>query len=128
MAKDYKATDYGDLYVDPDTHDLVLINGLEEIAQRIKATLETNYHEMEILDPEQGLDYTNFLGKRFNKELASDELRETIRRQVPEVDAIEDISFKFLPNRKMIISFRAMATPTESNVSQEVEGGVEIAV
>ena len=67
MAKDFKSTDYGDLYVDPDTHDFVLISGLEEIAQRIKATLETNYQEMDVLDPEQGLDYTIFLGKRFNK-------------------------------------------------------------
>ena len=128
MAKDFKSTDYGDLYVDPDTHDFVLISGLEEIAQRIKATLETNYQEMDVLDPEQGLDYTNFLGKRFNRELASDELRETIRRQVPEVDSIENIDFKFLPNRRMVINFKVMATPTESNTSQEVEGGVEIAV
>ena len=128
MAKDFKSTDYGDLYVDPDTHDFVLISGLEEIAQRIKATLETNYQEMDVLDPEQGLDYTNFLGKRFNKELASDELRETIRRQVPEVDSIENIDFKFKPNRKLTITFKVMATPTESNKSQEVEGGIEIAV
>lgn len=128
MAKDFKSTNYGDLYVDPDTHDFVLISGLEEIAQRIKATLETNYQEMDVLDPEQGLDYTNFLGKRFNKELASDELRETIRRQVPEVDSIENIDFKFKPNRKLTITFKVMATPTESNKSQEVEGGVEIAV
>lgn len=128
MAKDFKSTNYGDLYVDPDTHDFVLISGLEEIAQRIKATLETNYQEMDVLDPEQGLDYTNFLGKRFNKELASDELRETIRRQVPEVDSIENIDFKFKPNRKLTITFKVMATPTESNKSQEVEGGVKIAV
>lgn len=128
MAKDFKSTDYGDLYVDPDTHDFVLISGLEEIAQRIKATLETNYQEMDVLDPEQGLDYTNFLGKRFNKELASDELRETIRRQVPEVDSIENIDFKFHSNRKLTITFKVMATPTESSKSQEVEGGVEIAV
>lgn len=128
MAKDFKSTDYGDLYVDPETHDFVLIDGLEEIAQRIKATLETNYHEMDVLDPEQGLDYTNFLGKRFNKELASDELRETIRRQVPEVDSVEDIQFEFHPNRQLTINFKVMATPTESELSQEIEGGIDIDV
>lgn len=128
MAKDFKSTDYGDLYIDPETHDFVLIDGLEEIAQRIKATLETNYQEMDVLDPEQGLDYTNFLGKRFNKELASDELRDTIRRQVPEVDSVEDIEFKFQPNRKLTINFKVMATPTDSELSQEIEGGVDIAV
>lgn len=128
MAKDFKSTDYGDLYVDPETHDFVLIDGLEEIAQRIKATLETNYQEMDVLDPEQGLDYTNFLGKRFNKELTSDELRDTIRRQVPEVDSVEDIEFKFQPNRKLTINFKVMATPTDSELSQEIEGGVDIAV
>ena len=128
MAKDFKSTDFGDLYVDPETHDFVLIDGLEEIAQRIRATLETNYHEMDVLDPEQGLDYTNFLGKRFNKELASDELRETIRRQVPEVDSVEDIQFEFHPNRTLTINFKAMATPTDSELSQEIEGGVDIDV
>ena len=128
MAKDFKSTDYGDLYVDPETHDFVLVDGLEEITQRIKATLETNYQEMDVLDPEQGLDYTNFLGKRFNKELASDELRDTIRRKVPEVDSVEDIEFKFQPNRKLTINFKVMATPTDSELSQEIEGGVDIAV
>ena len=42
MAKDFKSTDYGELYVDHDTHDFALISGLEEIDQRIKDTLETN--------------------------------------------------------------------------------------
>lgn len=128
MAKDFKSTEYGDLYVDPLTHDFVLVNGLEEITQRIKATLETFYGEMDVLDPEQGMDYTNFLGKRFEKARASDELRDTIKRQVPEVDSVEDIHFNFKPNRRLEITFRAMATPTESDNSQEVEGGVEIGV
>ncbi len=128
MAKDYKSTSFGDLYIDPETHDFVLIDSVEELAQRIKATLETNYHEMDVLDPEQGLDYTNFLGKRFNKELASDELRETIRRQVPEVDSVEDIQFEFHSNRSLTINFKVMATPTESKTSQEIEGGVELVI
>ena len=128
MAKDFKSTEYGDLYVDPLTHDFVLVSGLEEIAQRIKATLETFYGEMDVLDPEQGMDYTNLLGKRLEKARASDELRDTIKRQVPEVDSVEDIQFNFKPNRRLEITFRAMVTPTESNNSQEVEGGVEIGV
>ena len=70
MAKDFKVTDYGDLYVDPDTHDFVLIDGIDEIAQRIKATLETFLGEMDIIDPDQGMDYTNFLGHNYDKVLA----------------------------------------------------------
>ena len=85
MAKDFKSTEYGDLYVDPLTHDFVLVNGLEEITQRIKATLETFYGEMDVLDPEQGMDYTNFLGKRFEKARASDELRDTISHYITRV-------------------------------------------
>lgn len=128
MAKDFRSTEYGDLYIDPFTHDFVLIDGLEEISQRIKATLETFYGEMDVLDPEQGMDYTNFLGKRFNKERASDELRDTIRRQVPEVNSVEEINFNFKPNRRLKITFKAAATPTESKNSQEVEGGVEVGI
>lgn len=127
MAKDFKVTDYGDLYVDPDTHDFVIIDGIEEIAQRIKATLETFVGEMEIIDPDQGMDYTNFLGHNYDKVLSSRDLRETIQAKVPEVDSVNDIELKVDPStRHLNVHFEAMATPTESNISQPVEGDVDV--
>lgn len=127
MAKDFKVTDYGDLYVDPDTHDFVLIDGIDEIAQRIKATLETFLGEMDIIDPDQGMDYTNFLGHNYDKVLSSRDLRETIQAKVPEVDSVNDIELKVDPStRHLNVHFEAMATPTESNISQPVEGDVDV--
>ena len=127
MAKDFKVTDYGDLYVDPDTHDFVIIDGIEEIAQRIKATLETFVGEMEIIDPDQGMDYTNFLGHSYDKVLASRDLRETIQAKVPEVDSVNDIELKVDPStRHLNVHFEGMATPTESDMSQPVEGDVDV--
>ncbi|RVU69937.1 MULTISPECIES: DUF2634 domain-containing protein [Lactobacillus] len=127
MAKDFEVTEYGDWFVDPETHDFVIIDGLEEIAQRIKATLETFYGEMDVLDPEQGMDYTNFLGHRFKKKRAAADLRRTIMAKVPEVDSVEDLKFDADPaTRHLTVHFTAMATPTESDVSQEVEGDVNV--
>ena len=127
MAKDFKITDYGDLYVDPDTHDFVLIDGIDEIAQRIKATLETFLGEMDIIDPDQGMDYTNFLGHNYDKVLASRDLRETIQAKVPEVDSVDDIELKVDPStRHLNVHFKATATPTESSTSQPVEGDVDV--
>lgn len=127
MAKDFKVTDYGDLYVDPDTHDFVLIDGIDEIAQRIKATLETFLGEMDIIDPDQGMDYANFLGHNYDKVLASRDLRETIQAKVPEVDSVEDIELQVDPStRHLNVHFQAMATPTESDMSQPVEGDVDV--
>ena len=129
MAKDYKITDYGDLYVDPDTHDFVIIDGVEEVTQRIKATLEIFYQEMSIIDPEQGMDYTYFLGKRFSKEQAETRLRDTIMAKVPEVDSVDEIKFKVEPaTRSLSVYFRAKVTPTESTQSQIAEGGVNIGI
>lgn len=125
MAKDLKVDDKGDLFIDPVTHDLVIIEGIEEIAQRIKATLEIRYGEMQLLDPEMGMDYTDLLGKRFNEVDASSQIRETIQTYVPEVESVDNIKFTFLPNRHLQIDFKVTATPTESSNAETVEGSVD---
>lgn len=125
MAKDLKVDDKGDLVIDPVTHDLVIIDGIEEIAQRIKATLEIRYGEMQLFDPDMGMDYTDLLGKRFNEADASSQIRETIQTYVPEVEAVDDIKFNFLPNRHLQIDFKVTATPTESESAEIIEGSVD---
>lgn len=126
MARDLMVDDKGDFVIDDQTHDLVMVSGIDEIAQRIKATLEIRYHEMMLLDPEMGMDYTDFFGKRFKEENAAFQLRETIMQFVPEVDSVDDIKFNLSPDRHLTITFKAMATPTESTVSEPTEGAVEI--
>ena len=112
MARDLFMSDNHDLVIDPITHDLEMTSGLDEIAQRIKATLEIRYGEMQRLDPEMGADYSSFLGKNFNKQAAE------IEANVPEVETVDNIEFIKKPERKMQINFRATA-----NIG-EVEGGV----
>ena len=58
MAKDLLVNEYGDLVIDPTTHDLAIVEGIDEIAQRIRATLLIRYGEMPNLDPDQGTDYS----------------------------------------------------------------------
>ena len=120
MANDIKLGENHDFVIDPITHDLEITNGLDEIAQRIQATLEIRYGEMERLDPEMGADYTNFLGKNFDKQAAAGDMRAVIEAKVPEVETVDEINFEKLPNRKLKITFRATA-----NVG-EVEGGIEV--
>lgn len=128
MAKDLKVDDKGDLVINPETHDLEMIDGVDEIAQRIKATLEIRYGEMEELDPKQGTDYSAILGKHFDKTMASDEIRNVIMEQVPEVESVDNIEFTPQPNRGMTINFKAIATPTDGNSAEEVEGDVDFGI
>lgn len=120
MARDIKLGSNHDFEIDPVTHDLSITSGLDEIAQRIQATLEIRYGEMQRLAPEMGSDYTNFLGKYFNKQAAENDMRATITANVPEVETINEINFEKMPGRKLRITFRATAN------EGEVEGGLEV--
>ncbi len=120
MAKDIKLGENHDFSIDPITHDLEITSGLDEIAQRIQATLEIRYGEMERLDPDMGADYTNFLGKHFNKAAAEDDMRAVIEAKVPEVETVDEINFEQLSDRRLKVTFKATAN------GGLVEGGFNI--
>lgn len=124
MAKDLLVTEYGDPVIDPSTHDLVTVDGLEEVAQRIRATLLIRYGEMPNLDPDQGADYSNFLGKNFNEKMASSDMSTTIQEKVPEVQTVNNISFKKMPNRGLHVYFSA--TVEVNDKPEELEGGFDL--
>lgn len=125
MAKDLMIDEKGDFILDPETHDLMLIDGIEEIAQRIKATLEIRYGEMVNLDPQMGSDYYHFLGKNFKKDLAAADMTSAILSFVPEVQSVDHIEFDVDPNtRKLTVSFVATARIDGNN--EIVEGGMNL--
>lgn len=121
---DFKVDDKGDLVVDPYTHDLVLVDGLDEIVQRIKATLRIRYGEMERLAPDWGSDYTNFLGKNYNKELASADISAALTAQVPEVVSVDDVEFD-TQGRSLSLHF-VCTVKDDNDEEQTVEGGLDI--
>lgn len=125
MARDLLVTKYGDPVIDPSTHDLATVDGLDEIAQRIRATLLIRYGEMPNLDPDQGADYSNFIGKNFNEELASVDMSTTIQDKVPEVQTVNKITFKKLPERGLYVSFDATVSVDDGD-PEELEGGFEL--
>ena len=124
MAKDLLVTKYGDPVIDPSTHDLATVDGLEEVAQRIRATLLIRYGEMPNLDPDQGADYNNFLGKNFNEKLASADMSTTIQEKVPEVQTVNRIAFKKMLNRGLHVYFNA--TVKVDDKPEELEGGLDL--
>lgn len=124
MARDIQATPDGDFFIDPATHDLAIIDGADEIAQRIRATLLIRYGEMTNLDPTQGADYSSFLGKGFHENLASADMTSAIETNVPEVTTVRNIKFKKLPDRGLYVSFEVEADVNGN--SEEVNGGTEI--
>ena len=124
MAKDLLVTKYGDPVIDPSTHDLATVDGLEEVAQRIRATLLIRYGEMPNLDPDQGADYSNFLGKNFNEKLASADMSTTIQEKVPEVQTVNRIAFKKMLNRGLHVYFNA--TVKVDDKPEELEGGLDL--
>lgn len=124
MARDIQATPDGDFYIDPATHDFAFIDGVDEVAQRIRATLLIRYGEMANLDPSQGSDYSSFFTKDFHENLAAADMTSAIETNVPEVTVVRDIKFKRLPDRGLYVTFEAEAE-IDGNV-EEVKGGTEI--
>lgn len=124
MARDIQATPDGDFFIDPATHDLAIIDGADEIAQRIRATLLIRYGEMTNLDPTQGADYSSFFEKGFHENLAAADMTSAIKKNVPEVTTVRNIKFQKLPNRGLYVSFEVEAD-IDGNV-EEVKGGTEI--
>lgn len=125
MAKDLEIDDNGDLVIDPTTHDLSIISGVDEIVQRIRATLDIYYGEMENLDPEVGADYSNLLGKGFNTELAIADMTSAITAGVPEITVVNEMSIDVdSSTRKATVSFTV--SYEDGDNEQEVEGEYEI--
>lgn len=125
MARDLQVDQDGNLVIDPDTHDLAMVSGLDEIAQRIKATLEIRYGEMVNLDPEMGADYTNFLGKNFNENFAAADMTSAIEADVPEVESVDSIRFTKEPRRRLKVTFTA-TVQNDDGTTSTVEGGLPV--
>ena len=120
MARDLQLDENGDIVIDPVTHDLAMVSGIDEVAQRIKTTLSIKYGEMENLGSEAGADYRNFLGKNFSEEAARDDLTAALLDQVPEVQSLQDITFKKEAGRKLVVGFTAIVED-ESGEIEEVK-------
>ena len=125
MARDLQVDDNGDLVIDPLTHDLAIVDGDEEIEQRIKATLDTGYGEMVNLDPKMGADHQSFLGKNFNEDNAAADMTAAIKANVPEVETIDSIKFKKLPRRHLLVTFRATVR-NDDNSTDKIKGDYNI--
>lgn len=120
MARDLQLDESGDLMIDPVTHDLAIVSGIDEVAQRIKTTLSIKYGEMDNLGSEAGADYRNFLGKSFSEEAARDDLTAALLGQVPEVQSLQGITFKKGAGRKLTVGFTAVVED-ESGETEEVK-------
>ncbi|KGG53978.1 hypothetical protein [Lactobacillus sp. wkB10] len=123
--RDLKVDDHGDLVIDPVTHDLEIVDGIDEIAQRIKATLSIHLGEMANLDPDQGTNYTNFFVKNFKKNIAQTDIADAIERNIPEVNELTDVTFEKQPERGLKVEFKANVT-LEDGTNDTAEGGLNI--
>lgn len=125
MARDLMIDQSGDFVIDPNTHDLEVVEGADEIAQRIRATLDIYYGEMDNLDSEIGSDYSNMLGKQPDLEHAADDMEAAITAQVPEIQTVDSITFTKDENRHLIVDFGVTYLDEDDN-EQQAEGGYDI--
>lgn len=123
--KDLLTNEYGDVVVDPLTHDLAIVDGVEEVAQRIRATLKIRLGEMVNLAPDQGTDYTSIFTKQFNENIAKTDIITALQENIPEITDVIDISFKKMPNRVLNVDFKANVNLSDGT-TETVEGGLEI--
>lgn len=128
MAKDFEIDDNGDLVIDPTTHDLAIVTGTDEIVQRIKATLDIYYGEMENLAPDVGADYSNLLGKNYDTELAIADMTSAITAGVPEITSVDDMGIDIdRQTRKATVNFTVSYSDDDTGDSeQEAKGEYEI--
>lgn len=128
MAKDLEIDDNGDLVIDPTTHDLAIVTGTDEIVQRIKATLDIYYGEMENIAPEVGADYSNLLGKNYDTELAIADMTSAITAGVPEITSVDDMSIDIdRQTRKATVNFTVSYSEDDTGDNgQEARGAYEI--
>lgn len=128
MAKDLEIDENGDLVIDPTTHDLAIVTGTDEIVQRIKATLDIYYGEMENIAPEVGADYSNLLGKNYDTELAIADMTSAITAGVPEITSVDDMSIDIdRQTRKATVNFTVSYSDDDTGESeQEAKGEYEI--
>lgn len=125
MARDLMIDQSGDFVIDPNTHDLEVVEGADEIAQRIRATLDIYYGEMDNLDSEIGSDYSNMLGKQPDLEHANDDMEAAITAQVPEIQTVDSITFTKDKNRHLIVDFEVTYLDEDNN-EQQAKGGYDI--
>ncbi|OFA10742.1 hypothetical protein LASUN_12920 [Lentilactobacillus sunkii] len=124
MAMDLKIVN-GDFVIDPVTHDLQTVEGADEVAQRICATLDIYYQEMDNLAPEIGADYSNMLGKNPDLDHAADDMEAAITAQVPEIQTVDSITFNKDKNRHLIVDFEVTYLDEDDN-EQQAKGGYDI--
>lgn len=125
MARDLMIDQSGDFVIDPNTHDLEVVEGADEIAQRIRATLDIYYGEMDNLDSEIGSDYSNMLGKNPDLDHAADDMEAAIIAQVPEIQTVDSITFTKDKNRHLIVDFEVTYLDEDDN-EQQAKGGYDI--
>lgn len=125
MARDLMIDQSGDFVIDPNTHDLEVVEGADEIAQRIRATLDIYYGEMDNLDSEIGSDYSNMLGKNPDLDHAADDMEAAITAQVPEIQTVDSITFTKDKNRHLIVDFEVTYLDEDDN-EQQAKGGYDI--
>lgn len=118
--KDFKIDETGDFVIDPDTHQFAMVDGADEVAQRIKATLSIRYGEMVNIAPAIGSDYSSFFGKKINVNNAISDMQAAITSQVPEVESIKDFKFEKLPERKLSVTFTAFIKISDNTEEREI--------
>lgn len=128
MAKDFEIDENGDLVIDPTTHDLAIVTGTDEIVQRIKATLDIYYGEMENIAPDVGADYSNLLGKNYDVELAIADMTSAITAGVPEITSVDDMSIDIdRQTRKATVNFVVSYSEDDTGDNeQEAKGEYEV--
>jgi hypothetical protein len=112
--------DTNDLVMD-DLNGLVMVEGSEEIAQRLRLSIITQAGEW-FLNNELGIDWIRLLGKKAKKEEITNEIRRKLVED-PAVEKVDYITFEDLGKRSAKITFGVHLTNNYLTVVAEVENG-----
>ena len=106
----------GDLLIENNT--LQMVDGNELLRQKVQEVINTNKGEW-FFDWEQGIDFSNILGKGVTEEAVMLEIEDGLR-QVDENLSISNFSME-KKGRKLTVTFTATDTTTEEEISVTTE-------
>ncbi len=114
--KSFAIDDTGDLIIE--NHEIKMVEGDELIRQKVQEVINTNKGEW-FMDWEQGVDFSNILGKGVTEEMVQAEIEDGLQ-QVDENLMLSEFSMT-VKERKLFVKFKAVneSGDTEINISTE---------
>lgn len=114
--KSFALDNSGDLIIE--NHEIKMVEGDELIRQKVQEIINTNKGEW-FMDWEQGIDFSNLLGKGVTEEMVQAEIEDGLQ-QVDEDLMLSEFSMSVV-GRKLFVNFKAINESSDTEIEVATE-------